>query len=141
MKKILLVSCMFLVLLAGCSSYDRDTTAGELIEINYADALDMIENKETFALIISQSGCAHCKDLKEMLSTYLEDHHVVIYDALLDDSGATLEDIQALFPEFKGTPDLYVVNKGKLTGHISGYQGEEAFDEWVQEHKLDEVKK
>ncbi|MEF9961810.1 MAG: lipoprotein [Erysipelotrichaceae bacterium] len=143
MKKILLIGATLLLLLSGCSNqaYERDSNPGEIIELTYADALAKIKNKESFVLTISQSNCSNCTLLKEMLEPYLEDHHVVIYDALLDGSMLTLEQIQADFPEFKGTPDLYVVKKGKLTSHIAGSMEEEKFDEWVVKHKLDEVSK
>ncbi|MEG0265340.1 MAG: thioredoxin domain-containing protein [Erysipelotrichaceae bacterium] len=142
MKKILLIGCTMLILLSGCSSsYERDTQPGEIIEMTYQEALDKVKNKDTFVLVISQSACGHCKLLKDMLNVYLEDHHVIVYDALLDGTNLSLEAIQKDFPKFKGTPDIYVVKKGKLTSHAAGSMEEDEFDQWVVDHKLDELKK
>lgn len=139
MKKIFALSALLLMLVSGCS-YERDDRPGEIKEISYSEALEKIKNKETFNLMISQTYCGHCQDLKMMLATYLDNHHVVIYDVLLDDTGMTTEDVQEDYPLFEGTPDLYVVEKGELKGHIAGGLTQDEFDTWVTDNRLDEKK-
>ena len=67
-------------------------------------------------------------------------HHVDILEAqlMVDGKYLTLEEIQKDFPEFKGTPDLYVIENGKIKAHQAGSMTANEFDEFVRDHKLDE---
>ena len=75
-----------------------------------------------------------------MLEEYLPTHHVDILEAqlMVDGKYLTLEEIQKDFPEFKGTPDLYVIENGKIKAHQAGSMTANEFDEFVRDHKLDE---
>ena len=56
--KLFAVLGMLLVFLTGCdSSYERDTSTGEVINIRVAEMQEMIDNKESFAIVFTQTTC------------------------------------------------------------------------------------
>ncbi len=147
--KLCAVLCMLLVFLTGCgSSYERDTSAGEVVNITVAEMQEMIDKKESFAIVFTQTTCAHCIEFKEMLNTYLLDHNVVLYDVVLDEAPADqrksdLNTIRETFPGMNQTPSLYYVKDGELENQLeNGEEGltQKRFDDWVQRYKLDEKK-
>ncbi|MEF2782040.1 thioredoxin [Erysipelotrichaceae bacterium HCN-30851] len=147
--KLFAVLGMLLVFLTGCgSSYERDTSTGEVINIRVAEMQEMIDNKESFAIVFTQTTCGHCIEFKEMLNTYLLDHNVVLYDVVLDEAPADerkseLNTIRETFPGMNQTPSLYYVKDGEMENQLeNGEEGltEERFDDWVQRYKLDEKK-
>lgn len=147
--KLCAVFCMLLIFLTGCgSSYERDTSAGEVVNITVAEMQEMIDKKESFAIVFTQTTCAHCIEFKEMLNTYLLDHNVVLYDVVLDEAPADqrksdLNTIRETFPGMNQTPSLYYVKDGELENQLeNGEEGltQKRFDDWVQRYKLDEKK-
>lgn len=151
MKK--LFACFMMVtltvMLSACSSsYERDTSAGEVIDITVNEMSEKINKKETFAIVFTQTTCSHCIDFKNMLSGYLLDHKVTLYDVVLDEAPQdeqqkNLETIRKTFPGLKDTPSLYYVKAGEMDAMFNmGKEGitKDKFDDWVQEHKLDEKK-
>lgn len=146
MKKFICIfSCMLMLILGGCSSYERDTSAGEVKKITVNEMQKKLENKETFAIVFTQSWCGHCKDLMAMLDTSLEDHHVILNDLILDmdpdySSEEAVDISQKTFTDMTGTPTLYYVKDGEIASKlVSGEDGitEEKFDSWVQKNELD----
>ena len=142
MKSVKVLCAMLLIFLCTGCSYERDETPGSLETISYSEALQKIKDGESFNLLLTNDYCEHCRILKEMLVEYLPKHHVDIYEAKLMENGEylSLETIQKDFPEFEGTPDFYIIEKGELKEHKAGSMTADKFDEFVREHKLDEVK-
>ena len=139
----------FTVMLSGCSSsYERDTNAGEVINITVNEMTEKINKKDTFAIVFTQTTCTHCINFKNMLSGYLLDHNVTLYDVVLDEAPKeeqqkNLDTIRKTFPGLKDTPSLYYVTDGKMdTMFEMGKDGitKDKFDNWVQEYRLDEKK-
>lgn len=139
----------FTVMLSGCSSsYERDTNAGEVINITVNEMTEKINKKDTFAIVFTQTTCTHCINFKNMLSGYLLDHNVTLYDVVLDEAPKeeqqkNLDTIRKTFPGLKDTPSLYYVKDGKMdTMFEMGKDGitKDKFDNWVQEYRLDEKK-
>lgn len=144
MKKILICGFALLLLVSGCSkSYERDDSAGEVRYINYSDALKMKKENKTFLLMLTMPTCSHCRDMEEMLETYLTNHHVIVYNAaMIDDEGQEIstEEAQQIFSQFAGTPDINYIKKGIIEDHFSGYMSEDKFDEFVTDNQLDKKK-
>lgn len=142
MKKIKILCCMLVIFLCSACSYERDETPGSLEAISYQEALQMMKDGKTFNLILTQDTCGHCQTMKEMLADYLPKHHVEIKEAQLVDNGKylTMDEIKKDFPDFEGTPDFYVIKKGKIKDHHAGAMTANDFDNFVKDHKLDEKK-
>ena len=50
-----------------------------LIELNYNEVLEKIENKEDFVLCISATNCVHCQDYKPKLKKISKEYDIKIY--------------------------------------------------------------
>ena len=50
-----------------------------LIELNYNEVLEKIENKEDFVLCISATKCVHCQDYKPKLKKISKEYDIKIY--------------------------------------------------------------
>lgn len=147
MKKVAIVcTCILLLLLSGCdNSYERDDRAGKVETITVAQMQKKIEQKESFAIVFTQNSCAHCVAFKEMLDVYLLDHHVVLYDVILDEAPSTewksnLKTIRKTFEGMDETPSLFYVKDGKKADERIGELDQDTFDDFVQAHRLDEKK-
>lgn len=150
MRKIIRLFGIFactLLLLSGCSSkYERDSEPGRIETITVAQMQEMIERKESFAIVFTQTTCSHCIEFKEMLDGYLLNHHVVLYDVVLDEAPQSqrqsdLSKIRETFEGMNETPSLYYVEDGEMEDQLeNGEDGltREKFDNWVQRYKLDE---
>lgn len=150
MKKILCaILCVCSLMLTACSSYTRDDDSGELNKINLKEMQRMIDDKESFAIVFTQTTCGACQTFHEMLDTYLLNHNITLYEVVLDeetdaDISTNLKTIRKTFKGFKNTPSLYYVKEGTMENQMSTENDaaitEERFDSWVQEYKLDEKK-
>lgn len=147
MKRIFcILSCVCMLLVAGCtSSYKRDTSAGKVINITVTELQEKVANKDTFAVVFTQTTCAHCKVFMQMLEEYLPTHNITLYDVVLDtdpivDLNEKLAIIRPTFPTMDGTPMLYYVKDGVMENEfVNGDDGitEARFDDWIQELQLD----
>lgn len=158
MKKLLFSCLAAMMLLVGCSSqpkYERSTEAGRLIEIKFDEAMQMIENDETFVFAMTQTHCSHCIAFKEdVLLDYLEKHELYFYDVLLDKE----EDTDPMFafvekhpnpskyltstmsPTSVYTPTFYFVEKGEVSDIYIGEMKLEELDKYVVQYQLDKAK-
>lgn len=88
-----------------------------LIELNYSEIIEKIENKDTFVLCISATNCVHCQDYKPKLEKISKDYDITIYYINKD----TIEDEK--YREFKsklsfdgGTPTtIFFINGEEKT--------------------------
>lgn len=88
-----------------------------LIELNYSEIIEKIENKDTFVLCISATNCIHCQDYKPKLEKISKDYDITIYYINKD----TIEDEE--YKEFKsklsfdgGTPTtIFFINGEEKT--------------------------
>lgn len=156
MKKIMIIMCTLAVLLGGCDTknkeYVRDTTPGTLEKTTLEDIYEKFENKEDFVLLITFTFCAHCQRLKEVLEPYLENHHVVVYELVMDELVPTNKEyeeakakLNKYLKDYEGTPSFYYIEDGKKKEEIIGFdEGNsnaiDAYDEIVVKHQLDAVK-
>lgn len=115
MKYIMAFSACFL--LVGCGS-GKPSQPGKIEEISITTLREKMQNGEDFAVVITQLTCGPCGKFLEMLNEYLPDHNVVIYDVVMDNQGASrsvvADELEKIFPEFTGTPDLNYIKGGKL---------------------------
>ncbi|MGL5381579.1 thioredoxin family protein [Clostridium sp.] len=142
----MVLACTLIITsLTGCAgSYERDTSSGKIVEISLDDALQKVEDGDTFAVMFTQTTCNDCRKLKSIMTPYLEEHGATFFDVVLDYEGTTKEEIQnnrrkinTVFDSFDSTPSVYFVNKGKVKSELPRITTEEELDAWVVEHKLD----
>lgn len=88
-KKFIAIIASILVvagLIIYCFIYSYDSN---LIEINYNELKEKIDNKEDFVLCISRTTCTHCQDYKPKLKKVGYKYKIYIYyidvDLLSDD--------------------------------------------------------
>ena len=66
------IAACTLLLLTGCSSkYERDDEPGRVENITVAKMQEMVDKKESFAIVFTQTTCSHCIEFKKMLDGYL----------------------------------------------------------------------
>ncbi len=147
LKRYLFAVAAALLLLGGCSSDSGEP--GRVERISSATVAEKKNNQEDFAIVLTQTGCGHCTTFHNMLDKYLPDHNVVVYEVMLDwendKKGAqkTLNDLEAIFPDFNGTPDLYYIEKGEIKSRFwdepeaeSEGLSEDSFHQWVKKYQL-----
>ena len=88
-KKIIVIIASILVvagLIIYCFIHSYDSN---LIEINYNELKEKIDNKEDFVLCVSRTTCSHCQDYKPKLKKvgykYKIDIYYIDVDLLNDD--------------------------------------------------------
>lgn len=76
-KNILIISLLAVILLFTIIiTYGNKSN---LIELNYNEVLEKIENKEDFVLCISATDCVHCQDYKPKLKKISKEYDIKIY--------------------------------------------------------------
>ena len=134
------------MLLVGCSKdYERDTTKGEEIQITLAEFEEKMANGDSFAVMLTQSHCQYCKEFESYLIPYMEEHHLVMYNVVLDyeetSAQENLQIIHQYFSDFNNTPGIYYVKDGKKKSHLAPKNNEingDMLEEWVKLNKIDE---
>lgn len=116
MKKFisLLVIVCSLFLITGCSNNVKT--------IGYDELSDLIKNKETFILEVSQDGCSHCAEYKPIFEDVLKENKLKAYN--LNITYISEEDYNKFDKkyEFEGTPTTMFFKDGKevLSSRIVG---------------------
>ena len=141
---VLIVHKCFFIEKPKIKDYSRDTNPGEVINITMAQMEEKMANNETFVVCFATTYCMYCKQLHVILDDYLKDHHVVIYQVILDLENATEEEnltvIHKYFEEFYTTPGVFYVKKGINKSYLNTYTlgiEEEIIDQWVRENQID----
>lgn len=95
-----------------------------LINISVNDLETKVNEKETFILVISQTGCSHCKqylpELDRTLGEYDMEAYVINVSELSDKENKTL----AEYVNFSGTPTTIFMQSGEektTLNRIVGY--------------------
>ncbi len=124
--------------------YDRDNTPGKTVMITLDEMEQKIANKENFAIVFTTSLCSYCQSFHEILSDYNKNHHIVMYEVVLDQEEATIEQnskiIHKYFQEFSTTPGIFYVENGKNKSYFDTYKygiDKNIFDIWVQQNQID----
>lgn len=147
LKKIVYLFCCMLVVTCGCTNqdYKRNEEKGKIVDITLQQAVNKIKAQDSFSIMLTQSMCGYCREFEQMLISYFDHHHVVMYNVVLDKELAAPQEnlaiIKQYFKDFKTTPGIYYVKKGKVENHLQAVHGkitEENFDTWVVKYKLDE---
>lgn len=145
-RKSLCICIMFLTLIAGCGSskYERDASPGEIKEITLSQMETMITQGKTFTVMLTTTYCGYCQEFHALLNEYLKNHHLVIYEVVLDKENATeqqnLAIINRYIKDFTTTPGVFYIKDGEQKSHLfPDAKGiyEELLDQWVVDNQLD----
>ncbi len=148
MKRIIkiLISLIFTFGISGCTianSYQKDSSEGYVLVKDYDEIIEMKESNEKFIVLFTLSDCPYCKNIHEMLSTYLSIHHVIINEVILDlsfDQDDITSHVESDFPQLKYVPTIYLIEDNKVYDKFTYDENddlEDVFDQWVQKNELD----
>ena len=146
MKKFTGIIIIFLLIFSfiGCDQYIRDNSSGSITEITLDESLKLAKDEKETIILYSLNTCNDCRNLKEVLNTYLENHSVEINEVVLDNEGTSDEEIQSnrekintVFSDFNAVPAMYYLKDGEVVDEAIEITTEEELDQWVVKNKLD----
>lgn len=91
-KKFIVIIASILVVIGAITYYFISSYNSNLIEVNYNELKEKIDNKEDFVLCVSRTTCSHCQDYKPKLKKVGYKYNIDIYYIdvdLLSDSDLT----------------------------------------------------
>ncbi len=96
-----------------------------LVELNFSELQEKIDNKETFLLVITQTTCSHCAEYKPVLKETLAEYDLVGY--YIEEDLLSKEDLGKLkeIANVSGTPTtIFIENgqEGSTSTRLSGNQ-------------------
>lgn len=100
--------------------------------ISISEFENKIKAKDTFILVITQTGCSHCEQYLPELNRTLSDNNITAYE--LNVTGLSTEDGKRLaqYVNFSGTPTTVFYNKGEeqtTLNRIIGYASQKKIEE------------
>ena len=99
--KFLLIG-IFIVFLTGCGNSSNTIT-----EIDYSKLEDLIDNKESFILEMSQTGCSHCEEFSPRFTAVLKTNDLTAYSLnLYNMTDDEREKFSELTTSVTGTPTV-----------------------------------
>lgn len=128
MKNILLYLVIAILIIGGIllvyNLAFKDKSESNIISINVSDLETKINNKETFVLVISQTGCSHCEQYLPELDRTLKEIDFTAYE--LNVTGISKEEGSTLnkYVNFSGTPTTIFFHEGEeatTLNRIIGY--------------------
>lgn len=134
----LLLGCL---LLCGCAGSD---SGGSIQQIGVKDAVGKLEAKHTFVLLVTRTQCSYCKALVEHLQDTIDEHAIVIYDVVMDDSTvdtlqADIDTLSAYLERPDQTPHYYFIKDGEVQDEEKGYTSAnpDRFWDWIGRNGLE----
>ena len=103
-KLIIIVLGVFL--LTGCAS-------NHVKEINYSELKDMIKNKQSFIVVVTQTGCSHCIEYEPNYKSAMEENDIIGYNLNITKMSKNDYDKFRKEHDFSGTPTTLFFKKGK----------------------------
>lgn len=95
-KKIIIVSCIFIVVLIFGFIFINTFNKKYMSELKYNELMEKVDKKESFILCISQTFCEHCKNFKPKLEHVASNYKLMVYyidvDLLSDDEKNSLKE-------------------------------------------------
>lgn len=128
MKKILII-LFSILLITGCEDRLKTYT-----EITFDEYEKMIENEETFILLIGQPNCSHCADFKPTIEKVIKKYQIEI--KYMDISKLNDKEYSILKNKtfVTGTPNIVFIKEGKLDTRAK-IKGAKSYDAVVNAFK------
>ena len=130
LAKLFILAIIVALLICGCKKDEN-----HIIEINYSNLKEKLNNKESFVLYIGNENCAHCQSYKPVLTSVLNDYDIDIYH--LDNTKLTVDE----YNEFKsilnvsGTPTIIFITDGEEETTLNRIVGEKTKQETIDRFK------
>ena len=131
MKKFLVIFLFALFFITGCGNKKYTTYD----EISFNDYKSMIDNKESFPLVIGSSTCSACSMFKPTMESFISKYQI---DVRYVDISKLSEDDYKAFMTLVGvtsTPTTIFFKDGKQTSVYYRIVGSESFDGVVNAYK------
>lgn len=92
---------------------DKQEEYSNIREINYTDLENMLLEKHSFILLVSQTGCSHCEAYRPVLNKVLKDNKITAYE--IDLLKLTEEELKSFnkFAYVSGTPTTIFIKNGQ----------------------------
>ena len=123
--KVIILVILCLVLLIGALYGDKILSKSYLSEIKYDKVIEMMDNKEDFILLVSQTTCNHCMSYKPKLEDIAKEYKIQMYyiqvDLLNNEEKEKFED----YISYDGTPATIFIRNGEektVASRINGNQ-------------------
>ena len=132
MKKVLcLIMIMFVFLISGCGNKKLTTYN----EISYQEYVDLMENKETFPLVIGSATCSACSMFKGTMESFISKYQIDV--KYIDISSLSEDDYNLLMSEinFQSTPTTVFIENGKQTSVYYRIVGAESMSGVINAYK------
>lgn len=132
MKKFLCVlMILFVFFISGCGSKKMTTYH----EISYEEYLTMIDNKESFPLVIGSSTCSACAMFKGTMESFISKYQVDV--RYIDISKLSEEDYGKFMTaiNFNSTPTTIFVEDGKQKSVYQRIVGADSYSNVVSTYK------
>lgn len=118
-KKILIIIPILLViglLIYGVfiknKNKENDNSNNKIVELSMADLNKKIEGKDTFILLITQTGCSHCEAFLKTVKNTIKDYDIVFYDINLTNLSSDEQGQLKLIANTSGTPTTVFIKDG-----------------------------
>lgn len=128
MKKIYIIigGIVITVLLGIILYFTLKPEKNNLIELSGSELLTKLENKESFILVFTQTGCVHCNDYKPILNRVLIENDIKAYEINITNLKKEEENIQNKVNEIfniKESPITVFINDGEEKTTINRING------------------
>lgn len=127
---ILIFIIAFLLLTYNSS---KKSNSGELIKVSYEEIVDMVDNKDSFILVVSQSTCSHCATYRPKLINIADDYGIDIYYIDYDTESESVQ--KKFLKEFNlsgATPTTMFIKDGKEASMLNRLEGDLSEDKVIQ---------
>jgi hypothetical protein len=125
MKKTFLLGLTILFLMTGCdtdtsiySKYKVTTNESETYttyqDLTYDEYKEKIDNKESFVLLLYQTGCSHCESFEPKLNEIISYYNLKIYGLNLAELSDKEYSIVKNKTHVSGTPTTVVIKEGSF---------------------------
>ena len=135
---LIIVGIILTILLGTILYFTLKPKENNLIEIDGTELLKKLENKETFILVFTQTGCVHCSEYKPILNRLLTENNINAYELnttkLKEEDTEIKNEIEKLF-NISGTPTTIFINEGSEKTTINRIVGTTAYSNLKQKLK------
>ena len=120
-----------ILIVAGVAFFllSKNTNTSNVKTININELKEKINNKDSFILVITQDGCAHCKSYLPVINKIGKEHNITFYDisqtGLSKDNQTYLKNVA----NTDGTPTTVFIENGeekntanRLVGNVPEYR-------------------
>ena len=134
-KKNIIIIIIIIVLGIGLS-YLLFNSNSNLIELDYHNLENKINNKESFVVCISRTTCSHCNDYKPKLRKVANKYKINIYYTDIDKYNKTdLEKFNKLISFDGGTPVTIFIKNGEEKTTATRIEGDVSTDKIIDKLK------